>query len=166
MIANMVMPHQYLIKTKSFILNLIKEGDVVEANRLLELDLQQLVQRSNTQSELSELERLPGGNTKGIDSWRHFTVSYVLYFLLIITICYHNRIIPFLPCSFFAFEIERHQGTNQILSYIIIQSLIQYAIFYLNCYLSSSIIILIELHDVLLSFSHQHLHVLPSSSST
>ena len=103
----MVFPAKHLRETKSFILKLIEEGNVVEANRLLKLDLQQLVQRSNTQSELSELERLPGGNTKGIDSWRHFTVSYVLYFLLIITIFYHHQIIPFLSSYFFMPSICR-----------------------------------------------------------
>ena len=54
-IANMVIPHQHLIKTKSFILNIIKEGNVVEANQLLELGSKGLVQRSNTQSEIGRI---------------------------------------------------------------------------------------------------------------
>ena len=78
----MVYPPQYLIKTKSFITNLIKEGNVDEANQLLELDLQQLVQRSNTQSEIGriiasdliELERLS---------------LYVTSLLLSSLLCYH-----------------------------------------------------------------------------
>ena len=51
----MVIPHQHLIKTKSFILNIIKEGNVVEANQLLELGSKGLVQRSNTQSEIGRI---------------------------------------------------------------------------------------------------------------
>ena len=64
----MVFPSKHLRETKSFILNLIKEGDLVEANRLLELDYSQLEIRSKTQTEigriiasdLSELERNSG----------------------------------------------------------------------------------------------------------
>ena len=53
--ANMVMPHQYLIKTKSFITNLIEEGRLDEANQLLELGSKGLVQHSNSNERVIPL---------------------------------------------------------------------------------------------------------------
>ena len=58
-IANiMVYPPQYLIKTKSFITNLIEEGKVVEANRLLKLEnINQLQILSSEDSDIGRIIR-------------------------------------------------------------------------------------------------------------
>jgi len=117
----MVRPAKHLKETKSCILKLIEEGNLVEANRLLEIlqSWKQFEIHSKTQSvsdriivsELSEFERLSGDNKENqkrfLTSWRAFKVSYVLYFLLIITIFYHNQIIPFLSSYFFMPSICR-----------------------------------------------------------
>jgi len=122
----MVYPPQYFIKTKSFIKNLIEEGRVDEANQLLELSSKELVQSSNTESEigpsiasdLSELERRSGDSSINkrncFKSWRQFKVSCILYyFLLIITIfyLYRNHFILTL-LSLCAFDIDKSQETN------------------------------------------------------
>jgi len=96
-------PPIYLINTISFITNLIKEGKVVEANTILDLNINQLEKLvDQTESEigqhiaadLREFESLSGDKKSKrnhfCNRWRNFRVRYVLHFLLIISVCYHN----------------------------------------------------------------------------
>jgi len=100
---------KYLINTKSFITNLIKEGRLDEANRILKSDsLEQLEYLSFQDSGIGRIinsdliELKTKANKKNCGrTWNRFRVSYVLYFLVIITIFYHNRIILFLHYYFF-----------------------------------------------------------------
>jgi len=68
-------PPIYLINTISFITNLIKEGKVVEANTILDLNINQLeklVDQTEPEigqhiaADLRELERLPGDYKQNI----------------------------------------------------------------------------------------------------
>jgi len=102
---NMGKSQKYLINTKSFITNLIKEGRLDEANRILKSEsLEQLEYLSKQDSDIGRIinsdlviELKTKANKKHCGrAWNRFRVSYVLYFLMIITIFYHNRIISFL----------------------------------------------------------------------
>ena len=124
----MVRQAKHLKETKSYISNLIEEGNLVEANQLLKIQSwKQFEKHSKTQSvsgriiasDLSEFERLSGDNKENqnicLTSWRRFKVSCILYyFLLIITIFYHNRnhfILTLL--SLYAFDIDQTTRTNR-----------------------------------------------------
>ena len=121
--ANMAgRPPKYLINTTTFITNLIKEGRVDEANQLLRLEIDKLAELSSEDSEIGRIIKLdlpeyrPGRKTRALCArWRNFKVSCVLYyFLLIINIFYHNRIIPFLPlCLRRINESRKNESTNK-----------------------------------------------------